>query len=336
MEIVLRQSTKRSIRRFIQKEFSMNKPKNAPIQTLDLDDFLGEDQSRRDAFVALLRTCLRHTGFFFLRNHGLNEGIINRAFSAFRDFFYLPEDIRLQYEFPECGRQWGYTPIGIEKGEHAQVADLKHFFHVPEDHVVDVAEVPHFSANNRALFRTFDECYDILLEAVASSLGLHSDFFSERAGNSLLRVLHYPANENPQNEDARVEEVTPGGNVVGMCASRHTDINMLTLLLARDPGLQLMHNGQWLPIHISDPDLLIVNCGDMLEHLTGGRYRSGEHRVVCEPGIERYSMPFFGHVHEDVSIEPLPHLGDSDRTRFRFTTAGEFLKDRLRVIGLLT
>src|SRR5690606_22522174 len=252
-----------------------------------------------------------------------------------RFFKDLPEPVRKKYEYPEVGRQYGYTPIGIETGEHAKVADLKHFFHVLEDHMIEVPEVPEFSLVNEALFREFQRVYHILLRAVALSLDLPENYFVEKTGDSLLRVLHYPAHDNPTAEDERVEELTPGGNVVGMCASRHTDINMLTLLLARQAGLQLLYHGKWLPMLISDPNILIVNCGDMLQHLTGGRYRSGEHRVVCEPGKERYSMPFFGHVKGEVSLVPLAHLGESDLERFHYRTAGEFLHARLVQIGLL-
>lgn len=306
------------------------------IEKLDLRDFASGTDSARKSFVGTLKKALEGTGFLYLSNHGIDQELIRRAFETFPRFFSdLPEEVRLQYEFPEVARQYGYTPQGIETGEHAMVPDTKHFFHVLEDNMIDVPEVPDFLEINKALFGEFQRVYNRLLDAVALSLDLEEDYFRDQTGNSLLRILHYPAQDDPQTSDERIEEVTRGGNVNGMCASRHTDINMLTLLLARQPGLELLHQGTWKKMLISDPDVLIVNCGDMLEHLTNGLYGSGEHRVVCAPGKERYSMPFFGHLKEEASVVPLDHLGEADRERFPFDTAGEFLHDRLVTIGLM-
>lgn len=306
------------------------------IEQLDLRDFTSGTPATRQDFVDTLKKTLADTGFLYLSHHGISPELIGRSFETYPRFFSdLPADVRGKYEYPEVGRQYGYTPLGIETGEHAKVPDLKHFFHVLEDNMIDVPEVPGFSDVNKSLFKEFQRVYHTLLKAVALSLDLSEDYFEDKTGDSLLRVLHYPAHDNPTAEDERVEEVTEGGNVVGMCASRHTDINMLTLLLARQAGLQLLYHGQWVPMLISDPNILIVNCGDMLQHLTGGRYKSGEHRVVCAPGKERYSMPFFGHVKGEVSLVPLEHLGESDLERFHYQTAGEFLNARLIQIGLL-
>lgn len=308
----------------------------APVAELDLDQFRNGTSAERRAFAEALADSLKTTGFLYLRNHGIDSDLVKRGFESFPQFFVdLPEETRMKYHFPEVGRQWGYTPRRIETGEHAKVPDEKHFWHAPDGHIVDVPEAPDFSEASEALFFEFQRIFRLLMRAVAIALDLEEDYFEGQTGDSLLRVIHYPAQDEPIQEDERVEATTAGGNVAGMCASRHTDINMLTLLLARQAGLQLFHEGAWMPMLISDPNVLIVNCGDMLQHLTSGMFRSGEHRVVCEPGRERYSMPFFGHLSNDASLVPLEHLPERDLERFPYDTAGEFLDVRLRQIGLL-
>jgi len=170
------------------------------------------------------------------------------------------------------------------------------------------------------------------MQLVALSLGLSEHYFNDELGNSLLRNLHYPATHNPTISD---DVVTRGGNALGMCASQHTDINHLTLLHVTESGLQLWFQGCWQPVQC-EPHTLVVNNGDMLQHITAGFYKSGIHRVVCEPDIERFSCPFFGHRKPESSVVPLAHLGPYDKSIFRFKTVGEYLNHRLETINLKT
>ena len=85
----------------------------------------------------------------------------------------------------------------------------------------------------------------------------------------------------------------------------------------------------------TDPGKLIVDSGDMLARLTNGVIPATTHRVVNPegPNVSRYSMPYFLHPHSDLSLAALPscrHAGDPAPE----ITAGDFLAERLREIGL--
>src|ERR1700748_2014692 len=96
------------------------------IATLDLTDF--RNASTRPKFVAQLRESLSETGFFFLSNHGINETIISDALEVLPWFFdEMTEEERMRYVFTDL---MGYTPMGVEKGEDAVLADHKHYWHV--------------------------------------------------------------------------------------------------------------------------------------------------------------------------------------------------------------
>jgi len=56
----------------------------------------------------------------------------------------------------------------------------------------------------------------------------------------------------------------------------------------------------------------VVNIGDMLDRMTGGRYRSTPHRVRPSAEVDRLSFPFFFDPSWDAEVAPLP-LGDDDR-----------------------
>ncbi len=277
-----------------------------------------------------LQDALRNPGFFFLKNHGIKEGSIKNVLDLWKEFVFFTPNVREYYAHKETGYQIGYTPFGVETGVGANNGDEKHFWHTRDANCIPVPSLLGFKEAQDILFREFDSLYQNLMCFVAKTLSLKSDYFDGWLGNSVLRSIHYPAQENPLKDDG---EVNKSGNIRGLCAYNHTDINMLTLLFAREKGLQLLHGAGWQEVTITEPDLIIVNCGDMLEHFTGGFYTSGMHRVVCEPGKERFSIPFFGHPIPLFSLVPLSHLvGKSEK--YPYKTAGDFLDARLQEINL--
>ncbi|MEM5518208.1 2-oxoglutarate and iron-dependent oxygenase domain-containing protein [Henriciella sp. AS95] len=293
------------------------------------------------AFADKLGRSFRETGFAVITGHPVDQAIIARANDAAKDFFKLPEDVKEKYHDAANGRQRGYTPFGTENAKGQTAADLKEFWHtgrkLPPDSkyratmkdtpVVD--EVPEFDPATRAFFEELDEFGRTLLRAVALHLNLPEDWFDDKVemGNSILRLLHYPPQKNPP----------PAGTVR---AAAHEDINVITLLLgAEEAGLEVLHrSGQWLGVN-PPPDALVINCGDMLQRLTGGVLPSTTHRVVNpEPErakFPRYSTPFFLHFNQDFLIEQLPQCMEEGGKAQPPITAQDYLMERLREIGLV-
>ena len=119
-----------------------------------------------------------------------------------------------------------------------------------------------------------------------------------------------------------------------MRSAAHEDINLITLLSgATAEGLELLQrDGTWRAIHTGF-DTIVVDAGDMLQNATNGLYKSTTHRVVNpdDAGSDRFSMPCFIHPRKDVDLTPLASQGPA---RFPSLTAGEYLDQRLREIGL--
>ena len=84
---------------------------------------------------------------------------------------------------------------------------------------------------------------------------------------------------------------------------KHTDYGMLTILKQdATAGLQIKSQGEWIeapPIH----DTFVCNIGDMLDRMTGGRYRSTRHRVLNTSAQGRLSFPFFFDPSWDAEVE---------------------------------
>jgi len=133
-----------------------------------------------------------------------------------------------------------------------------------------------------------------LLGLMAQGLGVGEDYFRTGLTASptpLFRIFRYP----PQ----------PAGDTVSWGVGEHTDYGLLTLLATDGtPGLQVNSYGEWIDAP-ADADLVICNLGDMLDRLTGGRYRSNPHRVRNQAGADRYSLPFFLDPGWHAVVEPI-------------------------------
>ena len=189
-------------------------------------------------------------------------------------------------------------------------------------------EVPEFTRLGDELYQAFERSGAHLLRAIAIYLGLNEDYFywKIKNGNSILRSIHYP----PITEEPRS----------AIRAEQHEDINLITLLVgASAGGLQLLNTeGEWLDI-TPEEDEIVINVGDMLQRLTNNYLKSTTHRVVNPPKeqwhVPRLSIPFFLHPRSEMDLSCLPSCITEERPlQYEPTTAGEYLDERLREIGL--
>ncbi|HYE43420.1 MAG TPA: 2OG-Fe(II) oxygenase family protein [Caulobacteraceae bacterium] len=303
------------------------------VPELSLAAFTGGDPAAREAFSDDLMRGLQRFGFVILTDHNVPLPLLDEAYALAERTFALPEADKRRH----AGGMRGYTPFGVEHARDSKLPDLKEFWQIGHDVAPGEASdlfppnvwpdaIPEFEPTFRRLFSALNETGKLLLRALAPKLGLdaaHFDPLVER-GTSLLRVLHYPP----------VAEDTPPGAVR---SAAHEDINFITILVAaKGAGLQLLdRDGTWLPVE-TDPRNLIVDSGDMLQRLTNGVIPSTTHRVVnpAGPNVSRYSMPFFMHPTLETSLAPLPSCVGPEGPKYRPTTAGAFLDQRLREIGL--
>lgn len=310
------------------------------IPLVDLQRFTQGDEIERQAFVDDLGEAFHLTGFVGVINHGIPQELVDRFYTESKAFFALPEEIKRRYEIAGMAGQRGYTSFGKEHAKQSNVADLKEFFQIgqtpPEGQPtggdypanVEVAERPDFLASGMALYRAFEATGGELLRAIAIHLDLDEDYFDHhiRNGSSILRSIHYPP--------ITVEPAS------AIRAEQHEDINLITLLVgASAGGLQLLNKqGEWLDI-VPEENEIVVNVGDMLQRLTNDYLRSTTHRVVNPPREQwhqaRLSIPFFLHPRSEMDLTCLPDCVTEDNPlHYGPITAGEYLDERLREIGL--
>ena len=312
------------------------------IPVIDLSDFLSGDADKRNAFVKKLGNAYETVGFVSVKNHTIPEEIIKELYENVQRFFSLPLEKKSVYEIKALAGQRGYTSFGKEHAKGSDAPDLKEFFQFGQtiedrnaenakeeypDNVV-VNEVPKLNVTLYKVYRYFETAGSALLSAIALYLNLPDDYFEKyiKDGNSILRCIHYPPiTQEPQS---------------AIRAEQHEDINLITLLVgASADGLQILtRKGDWIGV-TSLPEQIVVNVGDMLQRLTNNKLKSTTHRVI-NPSKElwhtsRFSMPFFLHPRSEMSLSCLEDCIDATHPKmYSDITAGEFLDERLKEIGL--
>ena len=278
----------------------------ADVPVIDVSPLrLGSD-GRFDVARSLDAAC-RDTGFFCITGHGVDDSLAVALEAEARRFFARPDEEKAEIAMVAGGRAWrGWFPVGGELTSGR--ADQKEGVYFgqelgPEDPRVLAGRPLHganlFPASSPALraavLSWMDEMTSLghlLVRGLALALGLEEGWFQReltREPTVLFRIFHYPPTAD-------------GGWGVG----EHTDYGLLTLLLQDDcGGLQVRTGDTWLDVPYR-PGTLVCNIGDMLDRMTGGRYRSTPHRVLNESGRDRLSFPFFFDPGWDALVRPVP------------------------------
>ena len=310
------------------------------IPAVDLEDFLSGDPVRKASFVDQLGNAYEEVGFVALKNHGVPDELISNLYEYVQQFFSLPLEKKLAFEVPGLAGQRGYTSFGREHAKGSEAPDLKEFFQygqnvedndsIKEEYPdnVQVSSVAHFNETLYQSYKNFEKSGTAMLQAIAIYLGLDEHYFDNYVhnGNSILRCIHYPPITQEPKSAIRAEQ--------------HEDINLITLLVgASADGLEILtKQNEWVGV-TSLPGQIVVNVGDMLQRLTNNKLRSTTHRVVNPHRdlwhTSRFSMPFFLHPRSEMSLACLEGcIDDSHPKVYENATAGEYLDERLREIGL--
>ncbi len=299
---------------------------------------------------------LQKAGFLLVTGHGVADVLRADVRAAARRFFALPVEVKQRYAVRIGGRGWlapgveangnadafGAGAGNVEGGDNPP--DLKESFAVgPDTPTGDAAidtvwfpanvwpdEVPELRPAVERYLAAMTAVSCDLLELCAGALGLPRDTLTALAGHPTwtFNINRYP----PLTE---VGEPAPGQFRIGP----HTDFGTVTVL-DREPGaggLQVdVADSGWADAPY-DPEAFTVNIGDLLEHWTGLRWRSGRHRVLPpqpdSPHEELVSLVFFFELDHDAVVTPLaPPIGR--RTDLQPVVSAPFLRERLDAISV--
>jgi isopenicillin N synthase-like dioxygenase len=260
------------------------------------------DPSSSDAAARIDAAC-REMGFFAVPLPADLRTERDRLIALATEFFALDESEKRLVSMQVGGSAWrGWFPLEGELTSGVPDRKEGYYFGVemPPDprpmHGPNIwpARPAEFAAVVTNWMAAMEALGQRLLALMAVGLGRSPDFFADGLAavpTPLFRIFRYPPH--------------PSGDLATWGVGEHTDYGLLTLLATDGtPGLEVNVQGEWIEAP-ADADLVICNLGDMLDRLTGGRYRSTPHRVRNHGGRDRYSLPFFLDPGWDAAVEPL-------------------------------
>ncbi|HMZ16531.1 MAG TPA: 2-oxoglutarate and iron-dependent oxygenase domain-containing protein [Blastocatellia bacterium] len=282
----------------------MNLSLNPMLPVLDARIAPAGTAAERRAFNEQLRTACYETGAFYLRHHGIADGLCRAALAGAERFFALPAESKARCGIRHSKHFRGYSHLSNARDCREQMhfgLELPACPNAPPGPAqlsgpnLWPAELgDDWRETMTAFLRAADLAGRRLLAALEPVLSLPPGYFAQQAQPApylLMKLLCYP----PSSEPAR-QGIAP-----------HCDWSWLTLLLQQQAGLQVRaRNGRWLdapPV----ADSLIVNLGELLALVTAGECHAVPHQVRLTGSAQpRLSIPVFINPALPAVITPKP------------------------------
>ncbi len=306
------------------------------IPIIDFAPMLGDDAAAKRKLAAELRAACTEIGFFYIKNHGVAQALIDQTFAECPRFFGLPLEEKMRIHVRGSVNNSGYTPLLEENTDPTAKGDLHEAFDIahelPESDPDRAAHPNHYGPNqwpaNLPGFQAQLETYyaamlDLgqrLFGAFALALDLPEDYFRTLADKptAIMRIISYPSQDGP---------IDP--KQIGIGA--HSDYECFTILCQETvPALQVRNtDGVWIdapPIR----GTFVINIGDQMARWTNDLFASTLHRALNTSGRARYSIPCFVGSNVDTLIAALPGTVTADRpAKYAPVLAGDYVQGRL-------
>ncbi|OLN95886.1 putative iron/ascorbate oxidoreductase-like protein 1 [Colletotrichum chlorophyti] len=323
-------------------------PDEIPI--VDLSALHGSDLAARKTVARSILHAAKTSGFFYIKNHGISEGITEASYRKGLDFFKLPEGEKRKLTSNTSA--YGYAGFRERQANPGETRDRKEAFmchyepefdplhegrldqvpanvrqHLPKEDFswTDQGDTAVLSGLKSAILSHWRACLGLsrqLIRVIALALDLPEDYFdpfTTYPGGDFA-INFYPGHGDDPVKDP--EEVGVGA---------HTDLQILTLLWQdKHKGLQVLNSaGEWMwapPI----PGTFVVNIGDFFMRMTNDQLKSTVHRVVQHGREDRISMPFFFGFNFDQRLGVLPTCVDEQNpAKYEPVACGELIAKRL-------
>ncbi|KAL9637230.1 MAG: hypothetical protein Q9164_002316 [Protoblastenia rupestris] len=287
------------------------------IPIIDISPIFSESLAARQGVARKIHSAARHSGFFYIKNHGIPSEVTGEAYAACLDFFRQDMEFKKKTDAnKEESLNNGYGAPDTQRINANEGIDIRESYGVTYDPQIDstianpgsipkeasqyylpgghpwehTSDLPAFKT---AIVRYFRACLVLaraMTRSFALSLDLAEDFFDSKVQypEASFQINYYPPILGAGGA------LVPGDPKARQSIGSHTDWQLFTILWQDDNGgLQILSpEGQW----INAPPMegtLVVNVADYMQRMTNDKYVSAVHRARNLSGRERISIPFF-------------------------------------------
>ena len=316
----------------------------AKFPIFDVEKYFNSTKIEKENYSQEVDEICRNTGFLAIKNHGIEQSIIEGIWSATESFFSLSSHKKNESKAPFNGYPYGYLGPGKEalaasKGMDTP-PDLKESFNggpISRPANINDADALSFCYADTiwpnapvefkfawiAYYQQMEILASKIMQIFAAALRLEEKFFSPYIDQpiSALRALNYPA----QKKLPKIGQLRAGA---------HSDYGSLTILLPEENsvGLEiLMLSGQWEPVP-AIPNTFIINIGDLMARWTNDRWISTLHRVVNKGSTnKRQSLAYFHQPNWNAEIKCLACcLQDGELPKYPLVRSGPYLMEKFK------
>ncbi|EIN12486.1 Clavaminate synthase-like protein [Punctularia strigosozonata HHB-11173 SS5] len=312
------------------------------IPVIDFSNANSTDPIVRRALADQMRDACVNVGFFYIKNHGIPEPVIEKTVDSAKEFFKLPLETKMELDIHKTPNFKGYTALLGENTNPENRGDMHEGFDIGwSDEEApgytgaartegamsggnvwpDEKLLPEFKGKVLQYYHAAIDLGQTLFRLFALALDLPENFFDDKTTKpaAIMRLLYYPPQTGVVDD-----------RVIGIGA--HTDYECFTILW-QDPSVQALQvlnaDGKWIDA-VPIPGTVVLNIGDQLARWTNDVFKSTMHRAVNRSGVERYSIPLFFGTDYEVKLEALPScVSDDNPPKYEVVTAGEYVQSRL-------
>lgn len=271
----------------------------------------------------------RDIGFCYIKNHGIQQALIDKMLSVSKTFFEMPPEYKEKYQRDPNTEIVinGWIPRQTESLNPKRPGDYKESYkYTPQTGEEVLPDSEGFEETIKNFRASCESLALRILDLLSIGLGLEDKHFLRKcharfgqSGNSsLLKTMLYPA--LPENAVLEPNQLWCG---------EHTDFGSLSMLFQDDTGGLEVKNldGKYIPA-TPMPGTIVINIGDMMQRWTSDQLIATEHRVVISEKeskrkMSRQSLAFFIQPDDDVVIQSL-----TNNDKYKPITSVQYLRGR--------
>tara|TARA_B110000093_G_C12887727_1_gene374745 strand:+ start:177 stop:1142 length:966 start_codon:yes stop_codon:yes gene_type:complete len=316
----------------------------AKFPIVDIEKYFNSNKIEKDNYSQEVDAICRNSGFLAIKNHGIEQSVIDGIWNATERFFLLSDNKKNESKAPFDGYPYGYLGPGKEALAASQgmntPPDLKESFNggpiLTPANITDSDALSFCYANTIwpnspvefesawiAYYQQMEILASKIMQLFATALRLEEKFFDPYIDQpiSALRALNYPAQKKPPE-------------IGQLRAGAHSDYGSLTILLPEENsvGLEILTlSGQWELVP-AIPNTFIINIGDLMARWTNDRWISTLHRVVNKGSTnKRQSLAYFHQPNWNAEIQCLSCcLQDGELPKYPPVKSGPYLMEKFK------